>query len=174
MTGITTKKGDQGRTELLFGVFVEKGHPQVEALGEVDELNAALGMVRILTGEGLRERIDRIQGWLVILMGELAMPEGKEEQYERVGFKRVGGEEIRFLEEWSQELEKGREVRGWLRPGLRGDELTARLHVARTVARRAERRVWAVSDQVASADLRVFLNRLSDFLWLVTSEGVRE
>jgi cob(I)alamin adenosyltransferase len=57
-----------------------------------------------------------------------------------------------------------------LRPGANGGELAARIHLARTVARRAERRTWMVDDEIASSELRVFLNRLSDGLWLVASK----
>jgi len=168
---ITTKRGDQGFTDLLFGGKVGKTDSQVEALGAVDELNAVLGMARVvMDGEGA-EAIDQIQAWLVTLMGELAMPVGKDAEYEKAGFGRMGEVEIGRLQEWCGEIEADRQFKGWLRPGENGGELAARLHVARTVARRAERRVWEAPDEVASGDLRIFLNRLSDLLWLMARKG---
>ena len=164
---ITTKRGDQGFTDLLFGGKAAKGDPQIEALGAVDELNSALGLARVAMDGEAAEAVDRIQKWLVILMGELAMPPGKDEEYDRAGFGRIGEEEIGWMEEWSGGIEGDRKFEGWLRPGQDGDELSARLHVARTVARRAERRVWEVSDDVARQPIRIFLNRLSDALWLM-------
>ena len=162
-----TKRGDEGMTDLLFGGKVSKTDAQVEALGAVDELNAALGLVRVeMEGDGA-EAVDRVQKWLVTLMGELAMPVGKEKEYDRAGFGRIGEEEISWLEEWSAGVEGDRKFKGWLRPGSAGGELAARLHLARTVARRAERRSWEVSSDLASKNLRVFLNRLSDTLWLM-------
>ena len=169
LMSITTKRGDQGFTDLLFGGKVLKGDSQIEALGAVDELNANLGMARVLLEGEAAEAIDRVQGWLVTLMGELAMPVGKEAEYEKAGFGRISETEIEGLEQWSASIEKEEKFKGWLRPGERGGELAARIHLARTVARRAERRSWEVSDEIASADVRIFLNRLSDALWLLAS-----
>jgi cob(I)alamin adenosyltransferase len=170
---ITTKRGDRGTTDLLFGGKAAKGDTQIEALGAVDELNAALGLARVaMDGEGA-DAIDQIQKWLVTLMGELAMPLGKDEAYQKAGFGRIGGEEIGWVEKLSEGIEGERKFEGWLRPGAAGGELAARLHLARTVARRAERRAWEVDEKVCSGEVRIFLNRLSDALWLMArkSEG---
>lgn len=166
---ITTKKGDQGFTDLLFGGKVPKGDPQIEALGAVDELNANLGMARVLLDGEAAAAIDRVQGWLVTLMGELAMPLGKDAEYEKAGFGRISEVEIGWLEEWSASIEKEEKFKGWLRPGEQGGELAARIHLARTVTRRAERRTWEVNDEISLAEVRIFLNRLSDALWLLAS-----
>ncbi len=171
---ITTKRGDQGFTDLLFGGKVSKGDPQIEALGAVDELNAVLGLARVAMDGEAAESIDRIQNWLVTLMGELATPAGKEAEYEKAGFGRIADEEIRWMETWSASIEGDQKFKGWLRPGASGGELAARLHLARTVARRAERRVWEVSDEIASASLRIFLNRISDSLWLMARKSEDE
>jgi cob(I)alamin adenosyltransferase len=167
---ITTKRGDGGFTDLLFGGKARKGDPQIEGLGAVDELNAALGLARVVMEGEAAEAIDRLQGWLVTLMGELAMPAGKEAEYEKAGFGRIGTEEIAWVERLSSAIEGEEPFKGWLRPGERGGELAARLHVARTVARRAERRVWEVPDEVARPTVRIFLNRLSDALWLMAQQ----
>lgn len=166
---ITTKRGDKGFTDLLFGGKVSKGDPQIEALGAVDELNANLGIARVLLDGEIAKAVDQIQEWLVTLMGELAMPFGKEIEYEKAGFGRISITEIQWLEDWSASIEKEEKFKGWLRPGERGGERSARIHLARTVARRAERRSWDVVDEVASAEVRIFLNRLSDVLWLLAS-----
>lgn len=164
---ITTKRGDEGMTDLLFGGKLSKIDPQVEALGAVDELNAMMGFARLMMdGESVRVA-DRIQSWLVTLMGELAMPAGKNDAYDQAGFDRIGSGQIEEIEQWSLDFEGGELFRGWLRPGADGGEVASRLHLARTVARRAERRVWEVTDEVASGDVRIFLNRLSDLLWLM-------
>ena len=166
---ITTKRGDKGFTDLLFGGKASKGDPQIEALGAVDELNANLGIARVLVDGEVARAIDQIQEWLVTLMGELAMPMGKEIEYEKSGFGRISTIEIEWLEDWSASIEKEEKFKGWLRPGERGGEVSARIHLARTVARRAERRTWDVANEVASAEVRIFLNRLSDALWLLAS-----
>tara|TARA_B100001057_G_scaffold180567_1_gene181279 strand:+ start:22654 stop:23232 length:579 start_codon:yes stop_codon:yes gene_type:complete len=166
---ITTKRGDKGFTDLLFGGKASKGDPQIEALGAVDELNANLGIARVLVDGEVARAIDQIQEWLVTLMGELAMPMGKEIKYEKSGFGRISTSEIEWLEDWSASIEKEEKFKGWLRPGERGGEVAARIHLARTVARRAERRTWDVANEVASAEVRIFLNRLSDALWLLAS-----
>ena len=166
---ITTKRGDHGFTDLLFGGKVAKGDPQIEALGAVDELNAAIGLARVQMDGDAAADLDHIQSRLVTLMGELAMPVGKNTEYEKSGFGRIGADEIVWLEDWSARIEKKETFKGWLRPGEKGGELAARIHLARTVARRAERRTWEVSDQVATSEVRVFLNRLSDALWLLAS-----
>lgn len=168
---ITTKRGDSGTTDLLFGGKVKKGDSQIEALGAVDELNATLGLARVtMDGEGA-ESIDQIQKWLVTLMGELAMPAGKEAEYDRAGFGRIGEVEIRWVESLSAGIEGDRKFEGWLRPGAGGSELAARLHVARTVARRAERCAWGVDEAVCFPEVRIFLNRISDALWLMARKS---
>lgn len=155
-------------TDLLFGGKARKTDPQIEALGAVDELNAVLGLVRVAMEGEAAETIDKIQKSLVTLMGELAMPVDKQAEYQKAGFGRIGEDEICELQDWSAAIENEETFKGWLRPGESGEELAARLHVARTVARRAERRVWEVSDEVARKELRIYLNRLSDMLWLMT------
>ena len=168
---ITTKRGDEGTTDLLFGGKAKKGDVQIEALGAVDELNATRGLARVtMDGEGA-ESIDQIQKWLVTLMGELAMPAGKDAEYDRAGFGRIGEEEIEWMESLSSGIEGERKFEGWLRPGSAGGELTARLHLARTVARRAERRAWEVDENVCFPEVRIFLNRLSDALWLMARKS---
>ena len=168
---ITTKRGDGGTTDLLFGGKAGKTDAQITALGAVDELNAILGLARVVMEGEAAEGVDQVQKWLVTLMGELAMPVGKDAEYAKAGFGRIGEKEIGWIEEWSQGIEGERKFKGWLRPGENGGELAARLHVARTVARRAECEVWGVVNEVASSEVRIFLNRLSDTLWLMARKS---
>ena len=87
---IATRKGDQGETDLLFGCRLAKSHPRVHALGAVDELNAALGPLRIAA---LREEtqtiVPQVQRWLITLMGELATPPGEETRYAETHSDRI-------------------------------------------------------------------------------------
>ncbi len=168
---VTTKKGDEGLTELLFGVKVPKTDPQMTAMGDLDELNAGLGSVRVLLADC--GEVDRAQAWLVTLMGEVAMPTGAEEKYRKAGFSRITDEDVAALEGWMASLEGNRDRargRDWLRPGADGADLAARWQVARTLARRAERSVWSLPEEQVSREGRILLNRLSDWCWLRAGE----
>lgn len=75
---ITTRRGDTGETDLLFGCRVQKDYPRIDAIGCVDELNAALGVVRLTaTGEAALREVPLMQKTLIALMGELATPPGR-------------------------------------------------------------------------------------------------
>lgn len=170
---ITTKRGDEGETDMLFGCRVMKSHPRVHALGAVDELNAALGVLRVTA---LREKtktfVGEIQKWLIALMGELATPPGQENRYAETHPERIDGTKIEFLDGWVTRLEKDGclQFKGWALPGEAGVLSGAHADVARTVCRRAERFVIdleATKDAVPNAEIARFLNRLSDVLWLM-------
>ncbi len=160
---IITKRGDDGDTDAMYGGRLSKNAPEVVACGDVDELNAALGLLRVcdLPGE-IVEQIDSIQGHLVALMGLLSVPAHKREKYLADGFPSLGVTDVDWLEEIAVEMPA--KLNGWARPGASGGEPAARMDMARTVCRRAERSAWAV-EGVSSEACR-FLNRLSDVLWL--------
>ena len=169
--GAITKRGDGGETDLLFGHRVAKDAPRIELLGTVDELNAALGLAR---ASGLNERgeqvVDRIQELLVGLMGQVACRHEDRERYAEAGFSRVADEDIRWIEELAGKLEDaGANPGAWARPGDSASMVSAALDFARSVARRAERRAWTVHREDGPLDevVLVFLNRLSDLLWLM-------
>jgi len=172
---ITTKTGDGGMTALMYNRRVPKSHPQVEAYGAVDELNAALGLARATAGEAaLGDCLLAIQKDLVGMMGELATAPEDRARYRQDGFAMVApgnteklDHEIRALETTTGGL------RGWVMPG--NSLRSATLDVARTVCRRAERRVSAVqdSDRSQNPEILVYLNRLSDLLWLMARETDR-
>lgn len=171
---ITTGRGDDGSTDLMFGRRSAKTDVRMEAIGSVDELNCALGLARIEAGKVLDESIDRLQGYLVGLMGELAVLPEDATRYEDSGHPSIGAEEVAMVESLARKLEKGGiSFDGWARPGANGNRSGAQLDFARTVCRRAERRVLALGEEVPNDSIPLFLNRLSDLLWLLArqSEG---
>lgn len=165
---IATKTGDKGTTGLMYNRRVSKCHPRVEAYGCVDELNAALGLARATAEhEFIREKVVTIQKDLVILMGELATAVDDLPRYVKDGFSLVTPEMIVKLDQWVGEIESQKiALQGWATPGA--NVSSAALDVARTVCRRAERRVCALHEasQLQNAEIIVYLNRLADLLWL--------
>lgn len=162
LTKIYTRGGDAGETSLGDGTRVSKLDPRIAAYGAVDELNAAIGVV--LAGEcpePIRDVLRRVQNELFDLGADLSVP------VEREGRLRVTQELVRVLEHdcdaFNADLP---ELRSFVLPG--GTEAAARLHVARTVCRRAEREALAASDAVGVDPLAlVYLNRLSDLLFIL-------
>jgi cob(I)alamin adenosyltransferase len=148
---------------------VSKCHPRVEAYGAVDELNAALGLARAAEEDAtLREKLTTIQKGLVVLMGELATAVEDLPRYVKDGHARVIPAMTATLEQWIAELEKEKVCeKGWAMPGANTG--SAALDFARTVCRRAERRVCALQEagQLDNPEIVVYLNRLSDLLWLL-------
>jgi cob(I)alamin adenosyltransferase len=166
---IATKKGDDGTTGLMYNLRVSKSHPRVEAYGSVDELNAALGMARAAAPlPFLGERLLEIQKDLIIVMGELATQTQDLPRYVKDGFPVVTPVLTVKLDRIVQEVEAQKiSLKGWATPGA--NAISAALDVARTACRRAERRVCALqeSQQLGNLEIIVFLNRLSDALWLL-------
>ena len=169
---ITTKTGDGGMTALMFNRRVPKSHPRVEACGAVDELNAALGMARaVARREGAGARLLAFQQELVGLMGELATDPEDRLRYQREGFRVLGSEAPNRLEQEIHALEAaGISWAGWAMPGESLESAT--LDSARTICRRAERRVSALqeTDPGQNPEILIYLNRLSDLLWLLARE----
>lgn len=170
---LSTRRGDTGETDLLFGCRIPKDHPRVHALGAVDELNAALGLLRVSARRiETREFVAQVQRWLIDLMGELATPPGKESLHAGRHPEQIDAGKVAFLDGWVTRLEqeKGLSVRGWKLPGEAGVLSGAHADLARAVCRRAERTVVALEqggEKISNAEIVRFLNRLSDVLWLV-------
>ena len=166
---IVTKTGDQGTTGLMYNRRVSKCHPRVEAYGCVDELNAALGLARATAEHDfIRENVLAIQKDLVILMGELATAVDDLPRYVKDGFSLVTPEMVARLDALAQQIEAQKvSFKGWATPGASVN--AAALDLARTVCRRAERRVCAMheTNQLHNAQIIIFLNRLADLLWLM-------
>jgi cob(I)alamin adenosyltransferase len=161
---IYTKTGDAGETGLFGGPRVRKSDPRVEAYGDVDELNAEIGVVRALVED---PEIDRelalVQAELFCAGAELATPHGARA---RSAIPPVDPSWTARLEKaidaWEAELPR---LAHFVLPG--GTRTAAALHVARTVCRRAERRVVLLAAEAAvEPALLAYLNRLSDFLFV--------
>ncbi|MGJ8726743.1 MAG: cob(I)yrinic acid a,c-diamide adenosyltransferase [Roseibacillus sp.] len=165
---IITKRGDEGETDLLYGKRISKTDLRVETLGAIDELNTVLGLVRCHGSESLGEELDWLQEKLVGLMGELALLPEDLERYERDGMPRVLEADVAKLEKRAKAIEdEGVDFKGWARPGAAGSLPAAFLDQARTVARRGERRVLELSATNPLPVVTLFLNRVSDYLWLL-------
>jgi cob(I)alamin adenosyltransferase len=165
---IVTKTGDQGTTGLMYGWRVPKNHPRVEACGTVDELNAALGFARATAEHDfIRKNLLLLQKDLIVLMGELCVQPADLERYTKDGHALVTSKMTAKLNGLVHEIEsQNAGLKDWAMPG--GTVNAAALDVARTVCRRAERRVCALkeSDELRNAEIIIYLNRLSDLLWL--------
>ena len=165
---IVTKTGDAGTTALMFGRRVPKNHPRVEACGAVDELNAALGLARATaTDDFVARNLPAIQKDLIALMGELGVLPEDLPRYVRDGHSLVTPPMTSVLDALVKEIESQNVTfKGWATPGATLH--SAALDVARTVCRRAERRVCALSESggPVNAEIIIYLNRLSDLLWL--------
>jgi len=158
---------------LMYNRQVSKCHPRVEAYGAVDELNATLGLARAAAQDEVwRENLTAIQQGLVLLMGEVATAVEDLPRYVKDGHSRVTPAMTATLEKWIAELE-GAKVggKGWAMPGANTGSAT--LDFARTVCRRAERRACALQEagQLDNPEIVVYLNRLSDLLWLLARRG---
>ncbi|HSE98617.1 MAG TPA: cob(I)yrinic acid a,c-diamide adenosyltransferase [Blastocatellia bacterium] len=158
---VYTRTGDGGETSLVGGARVSKSSLRVEAYGEVDELNSALGLSRSLLADAeVDDVIGSIQNDLFTLGADLASPPGVE-------VPRITDRFIKTLEEYSDRfLSELEPLREFILPG--GSQAGASLHLARAVARRAERRVVALSQtEEVNLETIIYLNRLSDLLFIV-------
>jgi cob(I)alamin adenosyltransferase len=166
---IVTKTGDQGTTALMYGRRVSKCHPRVEAYGCVDELNTGLGMARASAEKDfIRENVLTIQKDLVVLMGELATAVEDLPRYVKDGYTLVTSQMTHKLDTLVKEIEAQKvNHKGWATPGDTVNSGT--LDLARTICRRAERRVCALqeADQLHNSEIIIYLNRLADLLWLM-------
>jgi cob(I)alamin adenosyltransferase len=170
---ISTRTGDDGTSGLLFNRRVSKTDARIEAYGSVDELNAALGMARAAAGAGpLNQQILAIQNELVIVMGELALMDEDRARYEQKrGY--IGPDATERLTAIVHEGEKTISFTHWVMPG--GNAVSAACDFARTVCRRAERRVLMLREQGTQVNPEIvrYLNRLSDvcFIWARLTEA---
>ncbi len=186
--GLYTRSGDDGTTGLFGGGRVGKDHPRVEAYGAVDELNAWLGLAAAGStgssggnsgggsgGGALGGRVEamlaELRSRLFDLGSDLATPL---DSPHRDKVAPLTADDVREIEGWIDEIDAGNEpIRQFILPG--GTELAARLHLARTVCRRAERRVISLrTAEPVNAQALIYLNRLSDLLFALARRVNRE
>jgi cob(I)alamin adenosyltransferase len=162
---IYTRTGDAGDTGLFDGTRVAKNDPRVAAYGDVDEINAWLGLANTEVGESdLRPMLERIQRDLFAVGARLADPSRK--IADRVSKAAVTSEDISRLEVWIDGLESELPTlrRFILAGGCRGG---AMLHVARTICRRAERAIVSLGRDAFEPEVLIYVNRLSDLLFVM-------
>jgi cob(I)alamin adenosyltransferase len=161
---IYTKKGDQGQTHLYGGGPYPKDNKRIEAYGTVDELNGVIGCAIAQLGSGeLADILQSIQEQLFVVGAELATVKPSAEMLK--GFIQAAHSEKleNQIDVWEKDLAP---LKKFILPG--GSKAAALLHLARTVCRRAERRVVTLSqDMPIRPELLIYLNRLSDWLFIL-------
>ena len=163
---IYTRTGDSGETGLFGGGRTRKSDARVAAYGEVDELNAVLGGTVLRVSDGwIRWRLQLVQADLFTIGAHLATPPPRADR-RAPSLPPLPEERPAEMERWMDEASAALpELRSFILPG--GSAGGAALHLARTVCRRAERAVVALAvDDVVSPVILVYLNRLSDFLFV--------
>ena len=158
LTRIATRTGDDGTTGLGDGTRTDKDAPRVSAMGDVDELNSVLGLLACEDlPDDVRLMLSGIQHDLFDLGGELSIP----------GHAMVTGAQVTVLDDWLATCNATLPgLEEFILPG--GSRAASIAHVARTVARRAERAVVALGrDETVRAEPRHYLNRLSDLLFVL-------
>ena len=162
---IYTRTGDAGETGLFDGTRVSKADPRVSAYGDVDELNAWLGLARAaLTDPQLAGMVEQIQRDLFALGARLADPAHRIAA--RITKAVVENEDATRLEQWIDTLEAELPpLRRFILAG--GTTAGATFHVARTVCRRAERAIVSLGADHVERDVIVYMNRLSDLLFVL-------
>jgi cob(I)alamin adenosyltransferase len=161
---IYTKTGDDGSTGLIGGRRVGKDDPRIDCYGTVDELNAVIGLAGTECPDRIRDALLRIQAELFVIGSHLAAPDTTP-----AASKWVPALEPSMVDRMEQEIDNIESLltplQNFILPG--GTETSARLHMARTVARRAERLVVQLSrSEAVDALLIRYLNRLSDWLFV--------
>lgn len=165
ITRVYTKTGDKGTTSLVGGVRIKKSDIRLEAYGTVDELSAHLGLLAaMMTGDDNRPTIIRIQNNLFNVCTHLATDQSQTPLYPSA---HLAEGETAFLE---QEVDRLMallpERQGFILPG--GTQAAAQAHVARTVCRRAERRIAALAEAATvGEEIQQYVNRLSDYLFVL-------
>ena len=167
MTKLYTKSGDDGTTGLFSGARVSKNHPRIEAYGTVDEFNAVLGLCISATKSGDKTEVigtilRQVQSRMFDIGADLATPEGASNEARIV---RIGDSHVAEIEGWIDQIDGQNEpLRNFVMPG--GSERAARLHLARTMCRRAERLIVGLAHtEPVGEPLLQYINRVSDLLF---------
>lgn len=164
LTRIYTRGGDQGQTSLGTGERVSKYDLRIAAIGDVDEANAALGLAAIVAEADLKALISHLQNDLFDVGADLCVPlrEGDKPRL------RIHMDQVKFLESQIDGYnEKLLPLNSFVLPG--GGELASRLHLARAIVRRAERKVCHLAESEEINPLLIqYMNRLSDLLFVLS------
>jgi ATP:cob(I)alamin adenosyltransferase len=166
MKQIYTKTGDEGMTSLRDGVRVPKDDPRIETNGQIDQLNAHLGVVRSMLDDtqdvASLQLIHAVQRELMTVMSHIATPDGG-----------INPRELHVAEitsQLEQAIDRADYQGGFVVPGG-GSQLAAFIHLARTQARTVERRLWSLHrEHPVNNDILVMMNRLSDYLFVLANE----
>lgn len=165
ITKVYTRTGDKGQTSIVGGIRVSKASARLEAYGTVDELSSHLGLLAAMLSEGeYHDMIIRVQNNLFNVCTNLATDQSQTPLYDSA---KLADGEIELLEkEVDRMMKLLPERQGFILPG--GTPVAAQAHVCRTVCRRAERRIVALSEvaQISSETLQ-YVNRLSDYLFVL-------
>ena len=164
MKQIYTKTGDKGMTSLRDGVRVSKDDPRIETNGQIDQLNAHLGVVRSMLHDDDEDSrlILAVQRELMTIMSHIATPDGG------VNPRELHAKEI--IVQLEQAIDRADYKGGFVVPGG-GSQLAAFIHLARTQARTVERRLWSLNrEHPVNDDILVMMNRLSDYLFVLANE----
>ena len=156
ITKVYTKRGDKGETDLLGGSAARKDSLKVESYGCVDEASSFIGVARYYCkNKVIKERLKEIQNKLLVLGGFLASDAKGNE---------IMKDQIKYIDEYNQKLPP---LTHFILPG--DDEVAAHFHVARTVVRRAERRIVSLTSQEPDLNplIQKYVNRLSDLMFVL-------
>lgn len=170
---IATRAGDDGSTSFLYGQRVPKDHPQIEAVGALDELNAGIGFAKATQPDKRHHaEFERIQQELVAFMGEIACAEADAGRYAASKFAKIDDAALARLDSAVAAIEARQpKFDGWATPGA--NPHSSALDLARTAARRGERRLVSLAGHGRKLRplLLQYINRLSDLLWLMAREA---
>ena len=164
MKQIYTKTGDNGTTSLRDGVRVAKDDPRINANGQIDQLNAHLGIVRSMLeyDEANAQLIHAVQRDLMVVMSHIATPEGS------VNPRELHAADL--VQQLEDAIDRADYKGGFVVPGG-GSTLAAFIHLARTQARTVERTLWTLNRQYpVEESILVMMNRLSDYLFVLANE----
>lgn len=161
---IYTRGGDQGQTSLGDGSRISKSALRIDAIGAVDEANASIGLARVYALKDVSEILQEIQNDLFDLGADLCIPEDTRKATQKL---KITAHHVERLEAWIDHLNESLSpLTSFVLPG--GSTAAATLHLARTIVRKAERKVIQLGDlEPLNAELIKYLNRLSDLLFVM-------
>lgn len=155
--GIYTKTGDKGQTSLWNGQRLDKNHPRICLLGEIDELTTSIGVAKChVTSEKIKSALHKVQEELIVLMGELADHEPSK--------GKISKDHVIYFEEEIDKYMADSPFKGFTVPGEH--KASAFIEMSRVTTRKVERRLYEVAKDIEVSDaIKEYINRLSDFLY---------